>query len=115
MFTTDRILDLINSPGYSSLPDTRAQISEASDPVRRLLKNIPEGYNVSRDLGLYTFAPTLDVYRNFSRFLAVVEEIGGRELGVVRIIVPKNRYVKTTNRPWVLKVMSHKNMLISPI
>ncbi|KAI9707331.1 MAG: hypothetical protein M1836_000291 [Candelina mexicana] len=85
----DRILQLIASPGYSSSANAAATASASSDPVRKLLENIPEGYNVSRENGLYVFTPTLKVYRDFSRFLARVEEIAGREYGVVKIIVPK--------------------------
>ncbi|KAI9790414.1 MAG: hypothetical protein M1835_000989 [Candelina submexicana] len=93
----DRILQLIASPGYSSIKTVALPASASSDHVRKLLEHIPEGYNVSRENGLYVFAPTLKVYRDFSRFLARVEEIAGREYGVVKIIVPKDSL--PTSRP----------------
>ncbi|KAI9724726.1 MAG: hypothetical protein M1812_000001 [Candelaria pacifica] len=85
----ERILQLIASPGYSSLSAASTHASASSDYTRKLLETIPDGYNVSRENGLYVFSPTLKVYQDFPRFLAKVEEIAGREHGVVKIIVPK--------------------------
>ena len=40
------------------------------------------------DAGLYVFTPTLDNFSNFGAFLKDVEEIAGRKMGVVKVIVP---------------------------
>lgn len=39
--------------------------------------------------GLYTFRPTADMLNDFEKFLLKVEDIAGRETGVVKVIVPK--------------------------
>lgn len=39
--------------------------------------------------GLHIFRPTADVLSNFENFLQKVEDIAGRETGVVKVIVPK--------------------------
>lgn len=40
--------------------------------------------------GLHIFTPTRAEFSDFERFLEDVEEVAGRETGVVKVIVPSN-------------------------
>lgn len=50
---------------------------------------IPDGFNLSMEKGLHVFSPTANVFEDFPTFLEAVEEIAGREHGVIKVIVPK--------------------------
>ena len=41
--------------------------------------------------GLHIFTPMRDEFSDFERFLEDIEEIAGRETGVVKVIIPSNR------------------------
>lgn len=41
------------------------------------------------DCDIHVFEPTRSVFENFGAFLKVVEEIAGREVGVVKVVVPR--------------------------
>lgn len=51
--------------------------------------DLPSGYNITKDAGVDVFSPTKEVFEDFPNFLAVIEEISGREHGVVKVIVPE--------------------------
>ncbi len=50
---------------------------------------VPMGYNLSMEGGLYVFAPTEAIFHDFTQFLEVVENIAGRVKGVVKVVIPK--------------------------
>lgn len=39
--------------------------------------------------GVYVFRPTVASFMNFENFLERVEEIAGRKMGVVKVVVPQ--------------------------
>ncbi len=69
-------------------------VALAPTPVYVPGGRIPDDFNLSMENGLYVFSPTATVFKEFATFLGVVEEIAGREQGVVKVIVPKEWYVK---------------------
>ena len=40
------------------------------------------------DDGLHVFSPTTDAFLDFGRFLKAVEEVAGRKMGVVKVVIP---------------------------
>lgn len=53
---------------------------------------VPEGYGDScMDVtdGVYVFKPSAETFEDFAKFLITVEEIAGREQGVVKAVVPQ--------------------------
>lgn len=80
-----RLLNLINAQGYSH---KAAAWSLSQQAAFHPLIDLPVGYNITKDAGIDVFSPTKEVFEDFSNFLAVVEEISGREKGVVKVIVP---------------------------
>lgn len=48
-----------------------------------------EDYNLTIQDGLHIFRPTADVLNNFENFLQKAEDIAGREMGVVKVVLPK--------------------------
>ncbi|KAI9812585.1 MAG: hypothetical protein M1827_004574 [Pycnora praestabilis] len=85
----ERILELISSPEYN--PDQLEPESgiTGSVPAYDPSAAVHEGFNMTMENGCYVFAPTVDVFREFERFLATVEELAGRKAGVVKVVVPK--------------------------
>lgn len=56
------------------------------------LETIPEGYNGSffhMEGGLFVFKPTAARFTDFGNFMKEVEELAGRERGVVKVVVPQ--------------------------
>ncbi|KAL9122950.1 MAG: hypothetical protein Q9187_000491 [Circinaria calcarea] len=84
--TTDRVLSLIDTQGYSHKAEAW---SLSQQPGYHPLMDLPSGYNITKDAGIDVFSPTKEVFEEFSNFLAVVEEISGRDNGVVKVIVPE--------------------------
>ena len=66
--------------------------SLSSDPEDELMMDIGndlEELTMTVQDGLHIFRPTADMLQDFGKFLVKVEEIAGRETGVVKVIVPK--------------------------
>ena len=59
-------------------------------PAYHATAEVPEGFEGAFHMeeGLYVFTPTAAAFSDFCRFLKDVEEIAGRKMGVVKIIVP---------------------------
>ncbi|KAI9836786.1 MAG: hypothetical protein M1819_000951 [Sarea resinae] len=104
---------LLQSSGYSGNASVsrqgntprRGQISRKGKPPPedQPRRDVPDGFNMHIDKhGLHVFSPTADVYRDFETFLEVVEELAGREKGVVKVVVPKESL-----EPWVWEASAH--------
>ena len=86
----DQVVALLGMAGYANASTSRPRVSPYDQrPSYQPLVDIPAGYNFHMDSGTVTFTPTLEVFGNFAAFLAVVEEIAGREQGCVKVIVPQ--------------------------
>lgn len=48
-----------------------------------------KGLNLTIEDGLHVFRPTANVIHDFEKFLLKVEDIAGRETGVVKVILPE--------------------------
>ena len=95
LIRTDRIAQitkLLEKPFYSSSAKTRRPKALPITPASPLESNVPEDFNLTMDKGLHVFSPTSSVFHDFPNFLKVVEEIAGREHGVVKVIMPKDWY-----------------------
>lgn len=59
-------------------------------PAYHATAEIPEAFQDAfyMDNGLYVFTPTAENFADFARFLKDVEEMAGRKMGVVKVIVP---------------------------
>lgn len=59
-------------------------------PAYHATANIPEDFQDAfyMDKGLYVFTPTAEVFNDFTRFLKNVEDMAGRKMGAVKVIVP---------------------------
>ena len=59
-------------------------------PAYRVTPESPEGFQGPSHVveGLHVFSPTAADFSHFKHFLEAVEEVAGRELGVVKVIVP---------------------------
>ncbi|KAI9877174.1 MAG: hypothetical protein M1830_004632 [Pleopsidium flavum] len=84
----ERILELLASPGYSPTQSLTTE-PELTVPAYHPNAEIPSGYNLTMEQGLYVFSPTEAVFRDFAPFLEGVEKIAGRVKGVVKVIIPK--------------------------
>ncbi|KZF20056.1 JmjC-domain-containing protein [Xylona heveae TC161] len=78
----ERINEILYAPSYQSS-------TAPSDYEQASLENIPEGIDITMEEGLYVFHPTLKKYQDFPTLLSEIEEIAGREMGVVKVVVPK--------------------------
>lgn len=79
---------IITSPGYS--PATSgSHVTHTPPQPYQALSDIPAGYAWRMDCDIHVFEPTRSVFENFGAFLKVVEEIAGREVGVVKVVVPR--------------------------
>ena len=86
----DQVIALLKMAGYSEVTSSKHRVSPYDQqPAYQALVDIPAGYNFHMDRGTATFTPTLEVFGNFAAFLAVVEEVAGRENGCVKVIVPQ--------------------------
>lgn len=85
--TLEHILELLASPGYSVTPPSTTE-PESTLPAYYPPIDVPLGYNLSMEQGLYVFSPTPGIFREFSKFLECVENIAGRVKGVVKVVVP---------------------------
>ncbi len=65
-----------------------------------------KNYNMTVEDGLHIFSPTADVLHDFDNFLIKVEDIAGRERGVVKVILPKELWVSTFSGAQDLKLMN---------
>ena len=92
--STEQVNALLETPRYAVSP-VRTLSNQAEQPAYQPLIDIPDGYNFHMDNGTVTFAPTLEVFRDFGPFLSVVEEIAGRKNGCVKIIVPEGASTPT--------------------
>ena len=85
----DQVVALLKKTGYSEATSSKPRVSRHDQqPAYQPLIDIPAGYNFHMDSGTFTFTPTLEIFSNFAAFLAVVEEVAGREEGCVKVIVP---------------------------
>ena len=86
----DQAIALLETARYAKAISSKPRVSRHDQqPAYQPLVDIPEGYNFHMDSGTFTFTPTLEVFGNFAAFLAVVEEIAGRAMGCVKVIVPQ--------------------------
>lgn len=49
----------------------------------------PKAFDFEVIDGVYVFQPTVASFVKFENFLETVEEIAGRKMGVVKVVVPK--------------------------
>ena len=77
---TARIEELLATPRYSSWSPSEGHIFRP--------ESLPRGIDLQIEDGLYVFKPTAAVFRDFERFLKVVEDLSGRKTGIVKVIVP---------------------------
>ena len=86
-----QITNLLSIPYYSMSAAARyLQVSTSTTTsAYQTGGKIPEGFNFCMDKGLHVFSPTASVFKDFATFLGTVEEIAGREYGVVKVVVPK--------------------------
>ena len=82
---------LLSMPRYSAPPTTQDMGTSSPGKTAAYLYGckVPDDYNLSMDQGLHIFSPTKSVFEDFPSFLEVVEEVAGREHGVVKVVVPK--------------------------
>ena len=89
-----RIIELVKTPGYHPHLSQQDIDEEArKNPAYHVTPVIPEGFQrflhaFHIEQGLYVFTPTAADFLDFARFLKNVEEIAGREMGVVKVILP---------------------------
>ena len=59
-------------------------------PAYHITAEVPKGHEdaIHMAKGLYVFTPTANAFFDFGRFLKDVEEIAGRKMGVVKVIIP---------------------------
>ena len=79
------INDLINRPGYGYIPSWKSAYPVTPES--------PEGFQGPCHVveGLHIFTPTAADFMHFEQFLEAVEEVAGRKMGVVKVIVPSER------------------------
>ncbi len=86
-----RIIKLVKSPGYHPRP-TEQELAEQArkKPAYHETVQLPDGIHDAfhMEQGVHVFTPTAAVFLDFGRFLRDVEEIAGRKMGVVKVIVP---------------------------
>lgn len=90
LFWVDKTVALIQTPGYSccsAVHDDDFTTTDAS--TGNFFADDLDGFNMSVKDGVQTFTPTAAVLSNFEDFLQKVENISGREVGVVKVILPK--------------------------
>ena len=87
---TERIGELLKSRGYNPHPSqqdmgTERRKKPAYHITAEVAGNFQGVFHVEE--GLYVFNPLAAAFLDFRRFLKDVEEIAGRKMGVVKIIV----------------------------
>lgn len=88
---TERIKELAVSPRYNPHPSPQEMEAQGrKKPAYHVTAEVPEGFEGAfhMEKGLYVFTPTATAFFNFPRFLKDVEEIAGRKMGVVKVIIP---------------------------
>ena len=88
---TARINELLKAPRYSPHPSQREMEAQGrKKPAYHATAETPEGIKGAFHMegGVYVFTPTADAFLDFGSFLKNVEEVAGRELGVVKVIIP---------------------------
>ncbi|MCJ1251821.1 lysine (K)-specific demethylase [Trapelia coarctata] len=83
----DRIREILEAPGYSPVT-IGSQMTRAHLQPFQALNDIPDGYSWRMDSDVHVFEPSRSVFEDFETFLKVVEEIAGRNVGVVKVVVP---------------------------
>ena len=85
-----RINTLLSTPCYSASPTTLESANSMSGepPCYLNPSKIPKDYNLSMEQGLHVFSPTRRVFEDFPNFLEIVENLAGRQCGVVKVVVP---------------------------
>ena len=86
-----RTIELVKSPGYHPRPTEQELAAQArKKPAYHETAELPDGiYDAFHmEQGVHVFTPTAAVFLEFGRFLKDVEEIAGRKMGVVKVIVP---------------------------
>lgn len=91
---TERINELLAQPQYGLRP--LKQGSRDADMAKRISKTpgyfptraTPED-NYHMDSGVYVFTPPPADFMDFGNFLKMVEELAGREVGIVKVVVPR--------------------------
>ena len=87
----ERIRELLESPRYNPHPsqhelDAQARQKPAYHVTAEVSQSLRGAFHM--DGGLYVFTPTSANFADFGAFLKDVEEIAGRKMGVVKVIVP---------------------------
>ena len=101
-------MNLLGHPKY--LP---SKIATAPEVPFNPLMDLPSDYNFEMSSGVRIFKPTARVFSAFSTFLEIVEEIAGREIGVVKVTVPPSLMTRTAiNLGNVPKIISFRAMMV---
>ena len=88
---TERINDLVISARYNPRPSQQEIGAQGrKKPAYHVTAEVPERLEGAfhMEKGLYVFTPAAAAFYDFGRFLKDVEEIAGRKMGVVKVIVP---------------------------
>ena len=88
---TDRTTELIKSPRFNPHPSQEEIDAQGrKKPAYHITAEKQDGVQgvLSMERGLYVFTPTAADLLDFGHFLKDVEEIAGRKMGVVKVVVP---------------------------
>ena len=103
----ERISTILGASGQS-LPDVlNPGTSKIKASAYHPSAEIPDDFNLSMENGTFVFSPTKSVLEDFPRFLEVVENVAGREQGVVKVVIPFQWYVwrdRVLVKPWLIGV-----------
>lgn len=91
---TERINELVNTPRYKPNPTPNELAAHAhKKPPHVDIEEVQKifGREFYLENGVYVFTPAASAFIDFCRFLKDIEEIAGREMGVVKVIVPSER------------------------
>ena len=87
----ERICELLESPRYNPHPSRlELEAQGRQKPAYHVTAEVSQSLRGAfhMDGGLYVFTPTSANFSDFGNFLKDVEEIAGRKMGVVKVIVP---------------------------
>ena len=91
---SERICELLESPRYNPhLPRHEMDAEGRKKPAYHVTAEVSQSLRGAFHMegGLYVFTPTLANYSDFGTFLKDIEEVAGRKMGVVKVIVPSER------------------------
>ena len=86
------MIKLIKLTSPSSQKSRKASIDETYFPSKPVPPGFQGSYHCEQG-GIFLFKPNAEVFRDFPSFLRVVEEIAGRERGLVKIMIPDEWYL----------------------